>query len=208
MLLGFDRPPKKGDTGPVKAKCLNWTKFRNDRRGQAAPATVKTLPPDWQFVLAEPYFKNLGITAAEAWILVAFLMEAPESTRPTYDEQAKCSANAWKARCKLCTNPNRAVGGQRSCCNWGDCTNQGNYRGVYCGAHFKKVTAIAQAAIAQAEPGVAYDAVAHFALGDARVQADPATKCVPGKVYVAVKDRPTSAGAGSSTDPPPPPPTT
>ena len=107
-----------------------------------------------------------------------------------------------------CTQPKRAGGEHRTCCNWGTCLAYDGGRADtngYCSKHFSAVTAIAQAALAEAQPGVAYDAAAHFALGDARVQADPATKCVPGKKYVPVTDRPTSAGAGSSTDPLPPP---
>jgi hypothetical protein len=92
----------------------------------------------------------------------------------------------------------------RYLCNWGACTSRGSCGKLiegYCTKHFNAVTAIAQAALAEAQPGVAYDAAVHFALGDARVQADPDTKRVPGKVYVEVKDRATSAGAGWSTDP-------
>ena len=208
MLIGGKRPPKKNETGPVDAKCSSWTAFLKEKRGKAAPATVKTLPLDWRFVLAEPYFQRLEITAAEAWILVAFLMEAPASTRSPVSrvENAKC--NPWRAQCMPCTQPKRAGGEHRTCCNWGTCLAYDGGRADtngYCSKHFSAVTAIAQAALAEAQPGVAYDAAAHFALGDARVQADPATKCVPGKKYVPVTDRPTSAGAGSSTDPLPPP---
>lgn len=212
MLVGGKRPPKKGETGPVEddAECLNWINYRDKRRGKPAPAKVETLPPDWRFVLADEYFQRLGITAAEAWILVAFLTKAPGSTRPPRDRVNRL-AEKWKAKCMLCTNPKRAAGGEKLCCHWGACPNFGGtaHKNGYCSKHFTSVTAIAKAALAEAQPGVAYDAAAHFALGHARVQADPDTKKVPGKVYVAVKDRPTSAGAGSSTDPlPPAPPTT
>lgn len=206
MLIGDKRPLKKNETAPVEddAKCSSWTAFLKEKRGKAAPATVKTLPPKWRFVLAEPYFQRLGITEAEAWILVAFLMDAPASTRPA---DYRANRDKQKAQCELCRNPFRAVVGERSCCHWGTCILQGNLVGTkgYCGRHFTAVTKIARAALAEAQPGVAYDAAAHFALGDARVQADPDTKRVPGKKYVKVKDRPTSAGAGSSTDPLPAP---
>lgn len=186
-----------------KRECLSWTSFRNDRRGQAAPATATDLDPNWRFVLAEPYFKNLGITAAEAWILVAFLMEAPASTRPT---PYHTNRDKQKAQCKLCKSPSRADSGEKVCCKWGACLSKGGQTGTngYCFKHFRAVTEKAQAALAETQPGVAYDAATHFALGDVRVQADPETKRVPGKVYVPVKNRPTSAGAGSSTDPLPP----
>ena len=201
MLVGGKRPPKKGDTGPAEddAECLSWTAFLKEKRGQAAPATVQTLPPDWRFVLADEYFKNLGITEAEAWILVAFLMEAPVSTRPT---AYRTNRDKQKAQCELCRRPVRAGGGHLKCCKWGACDSkiEAGKKG-YCKACYTAVTEIARAALAEAQPGVAYDAAAHFALGDARVQADPDTKEVPGKVYVQVKDRATSAGAGSSTDP-------
>ena len=122
---------------------------------------------------------------------------APEHRR----ECVKCkkAAQSEDVRARDVENTQK----KRKCCKWGDCTSQG--KNVYCNKHFNAVTAIAQAALAAAEPGVAYDAAAHFALGDARVQADPATKCVPGKVYVLLENRPTSAGAGSSTDPLPAP---
>jgi hypothetical protein len=127
--------------------------------------------------------------------------------------------NGWRmsknAKCNLCSNAAMTPEAQansevairdrsRYLCNWGACTSRGSCGKLiegYCTKHFNAVTAIAQAALAEAQPGVAYDAAVHFALGDARVHADPATKCAPGKVYVPVKNRPTSAGAGSSTDP-------
>ena len=210
MLVGGKRPPKKNETGPVEddAECLSWRTFRDERRGQPAPATATDLDPKWQFVLADEYFQRLGITEAEAWILVAFLMEAPGSTRAGV---YRANRDKEKAQCELCRNPARADGSQHQCCRWGACTSRGSCGKLiegYCSEHFKKVTAIAQAALAEAQPGVAYDAAVHFALGDARVQADPATKRVPDKKYVMVKHRPTSAGAGSSTDALPAPTTT
>ena len=98
--------------------CLRWTKFYQETRGKAAPATVKTLPPDWRFVLAEPYFKNLDITAAEAWILVEFLLAGPSASRATPDRVKRLlPANKWKATCELCRNPISVGGGGSNKCN-------------------------------------------------------------------------------------------
>ena len=86
----------------------------------------------------------------------------------------------------------------RSCCKWGTCTNFGGtaHKNGYCRTHFDAVTEKAKEALAETEPGAAYDAAAHFALGDARVQADPATKRVPGKKF----KRSAPSSAGSSTN--------
>ena len=145
MLVGGKRLPKRGETGPVEddAECSSWTAFLKEKRGKAAPATVKTLPRDWRFVLADEYFERLGITAAEAWILVAFLLAGPSATRATPDRVKRLlPANKWKATCELCRNPTRAGGGHLKCFFPGcDDTNgraMGNLKGYpFCGSKKK-----------------------------------------------------------------------